>query len=266
MIELLGVRKARGDRVVLDGVDLSVAPGEVLLVTGATGAGKSTLCRLLTAEEAPDAGRISVFGHDLSRLRRRSVALLRRQIGVVTQDLRLIGGRGAVDNVALALEVKGAPRSHARSRAVDVLADVGFHGDLRIPAERLSPGEQQLVAIARALVREPPLLVLDQPTAHLDGAAAAALIALLAGRTGLIASNDGELLAAARYRGWRVVELRDGEAHAIAEAGAGDGSAEVFWAAGVIDVPDIEVEETDIEEEVANVVPFRRNARAGGQE
>ncbi len=270
MIELLGVDKRRGDRTILRGVDLSLAAGELLLITGPTGSGKSTLCRLLTGELAADAGRVSVFGHDLARLSRRSLALLRRRIGVVPQDLRLVADRSALDNVALALEVKGAPRRHALGRAVDLLTDVGFRGEPRTPAGALSPGEQQLVAIARALVREPALLILDQPTAHLDGSAAAGLVALMAGRTGLVASNDGELLAAAGYRGWRVVELRDG---GLRELSAGQAAAEPAVAtepaaaAGSIDVtegPDLAVDEADIQEEIANVVPFPVTARAGG--
>jgi cell division transport system ATP-binding protein len=230
-----------------------------VLVTGPTGAGATTLCRLLTAEEPADDGQVSVFGHDVRRLRAGSIATLRRQIGIVPQDLRLIGGCCALHNVALALEVKGVPRRHARERAVDVLADVGFRADLRAPTGRLSPGERQLVAIARALVREPRLLIMDQPTAHLDGGAASTLVALLAGHTALVATNDGELLAAAGYQGWRVLELRDGTLRDTGAAAAVDttidADGEVTPAGG-----------HEIPVEHANVVPFPVTARAGGSD
>ncbi|HTM20899.1 MAG TPA: ATP-binding cassette domain-containing protein, partial [Kofleriaceae bacterium] len=205
-------------------------------------------------EARADEGRVAVFGRDLARLRPRSIALLRRQLGIVPQDLRLIPDRSALHNVALALELQRAPRRHARARAADVLADVGFPAGLRTRAGRLSPGEQQLVAIARALVREPPLLIMDQPTAHLDGAATSALVALLAGRTALVASNDGELLAAAAYRGWRIVELRDGMLRTV------DATPAAVEVAGMIDTGG------DVPLEIANVVPFPVSARAGGTE
>src|SRR5262245_26890333 len=127
MIALEGVTKRfgrHGEVIALDGVSLTVAEGELVLLTGPSGAGKTTLLRLLFAAARPDAGRVSVFGRDLGRLRRSSIPYLRRNVGVVFQDFKLLPDRTALENVALALEICALPRRPMRQRAADVLASV----------------------------------------------------------------------------------------------------------------------------------------------
>ncbi len=214
MIELRGVHLERADgaggRAVLDGVDLEVGDGEVVVITGPTGSGKSTLLSLLYGAAVADAGQVRLFGHDVRRLRRSSIALLRRRVGVVPQQLRLLADRTAVANVALALEVRGERPRAARLRAAEMLSRVGLAAAVDRPVELLSSGEAQRVAIARAAVGEPALLLLDEPTAHQDDAGRELVIELLSRGSGVAVSSDPELLAAARMRDWPVFELSGG--------------------------------------------------------
>ncbi len=200
----------------LDGVSFVLDRGEFAFLTGPSGSGKSSVLRLAYLEERPTSGRVVVVGEDTSVLSprelARSVPRLRRQLGIVFQDFRLLGDRTAEQNVAFALEVTGAPRAAVRERANDALARVGLAGrGMRLPHE-LSGGEQQRVAIARALVNRPVLLLADEPTGNLDERAAAGVFDLLreihAGGTAvLMATHYAELVARA---GLRTIHLERG--------------------------------------------------------
>ena len=214
----------------LDGVSFALGRGEFAFLTGPSGSGKSSLLKLAYLEERPTSGRVAVAGEDTSQMTDRELARrvphVRRQIGVVFQDFRLLGDRTAEQNVAFALEVTGAPRAGVRERANDALARVGLAGrTTRLPHE-LSGGEQQRVAIARALVNRPVLLLADEPTGNLDDRAAAGVFELLreihAGGTAvLMATHYADLVARA---GLRTIALergrvaRDGVPYAVAPA------------------------------------------------
>ncbi len=214
------------DASALDGVTFSLGRGEFAFLTGPSGSGKSSVLRLAYLEEQPTSGRVVVAGETTSMLTGRALAravpFVRRQLGVVFQDFRLLGDRTAEQNVAFALEVTGAPSAGVRERANDALARVGLAGrGTRLPHE-LSGGEQQRVAIARAIVNRPVLLLADEPTGNLDDRAAAGVFDLLheinAGGTAvLMATHHAELVARA---GLRTIALERGRvAHDGAPAG-----------------------------------------------
>ncbi len=200
MIRLFHVSKSygRGERA-LDDVSFSMEKGEFAFVTGPSGAGKTTLLRLLFAAERPSRGRVLVADHDVSRLRGSSVPILRRNVGVVFQDFKLLPRRTVFDNVAFALEVLGRPRSVIRERVMTVLRQVGLGHRSRSLPIRLSGGEQQRVAIARALVNQPAVLLADEPTGNLDADLAVEIMELFEtvnsrGTTVLFATHDRSLV------------------------------------------------------------------------
>ncbi len=269
MIELRGVHLERADgaggRAVLDGVNLEVGDGEVVVITGPTGSGKSTLLSLLYGAAVAAAGQVRLFGHDVRRLRRSSIALLRRRVGVVPQDLRLLPDRSAVANVALALEVRGERPRAARLRAAEMLSRVGLADAVDRPVELLSQGEAQRVALARAAVGEPALLLLDEPTAHQDDAGRELVVELLSRGHGIAVSTDPELLAAARMRAWRVLELAAGKLVSLdpAPMQLPLTSEDAAAIAGELDAgPDLdEVEITIVDDQSeAEIVPFPRRS------
>jgi cell division transport system ATP-binding protein len=196
----------------LDGVTLAFARGEFAMLTGPSGSGKSTILKLAMFDERPTRGVVETAGLRSDAAAARDVPRLRRQLGVVFQDFRLLPDRTAEQNVAFALEVTGAPRAAVRERAAEALARVGLAGrGPRFPHE-LSGGEQQRVAVARALVNRPLLLLADEPTGNLDDRAAAGVLDLLrevhAGGTAVImATHSADLIARARAR---VVTLERG--------------------------------------------------------
>ena len=218
MIALEGVTKRygrHGEVLALNAIDLAIDEGEFVVLTGPSGAGKTTLLRLIFAAERPDEGRVLLCGRDIGRLRRSSIPYVRRNIGVVFQDFKLVPDRSALDNVAIALEIRAMPRKESRQRAADVLASVGLGYKLDTPPSRLSAGEQQRVAIARALVGEPAILLADEPTGNLDPSLTRELLAVFAdvrqrGTTVLLATHDLGVMAFGRREGWRRIHIEHG--------------------------------------------------------
>lgn len=204
---------ARGARPALDRVDLEVERGEFVFLVGASGSGKSTFLRLVLREERPTAGRIFVAGRDLSTLSTWKVPHLRRQIGTVFQDFRLLPTKTVFENVAFALQVIGKPRHHILTTVPETLELVGLGGkEKRLPHE-LSGGEQQRVAIARAFVNRPAILLADEPTGNLDPTTSVGIMRLLdrinrTGTTVVMATHDDEIVDQMRKR---VIELDAGQ-------------------------------------------------------
>lgn len=204
---------ARGARPALDAVDLEIERGEFVFLVGASGSGKSTFLRLALREERPTAGRIFVAGRDLSTLSAWKVPHLRRQIGVVFQDFRLLPTKTVFENVAFALQVIGKPRHHILTTVPDTLELVGLAGKERRLPHELSGGEQQRVAIARAFVNRPSILLADEPTGNLDPSTSVGIMRLLdrinrTGTTVVMATHDDEIVDQMRKR---VVELDSGQ-------------------------------------------------------
>lgn len=195
LIEFDRVRKAFGAAPpVLREASFTVGRGEFVVLTGSNGAGKSTVLELITGAVAPDGGRVAVAGEEPARLRGAALGALRRAIGIVPQDPRLLADRSVPENVMLPLLVDGLPRKQAAERARSALARVGLAVDASVPAQ-LSASARQLTALARAIVNRPAVLLVDEPTAILDAAAAAELLRLLeqfsrAGMAVLMTSHD----------------------------------------------------------------------------
>ncbi|MFO7178786.1 MAG: cell division ATP-binding protein FtsE [Pseudomonadota bacterium] len=212
------VHKAyRPDAAVLKGLTLEIARGEFVFITGPSGAGKSTLLRLVYAAEGVDSGRILFLGREIGRLAPSSIPYLRRNIGVVFQDFKLVPNWSVFDNVAVPLEVLGLPQRVIRTRVGEVLERVGLAGRGNDSARQLSGGEQQRVAIARAIVGEPAILLADEPTGNLDPVLAIDILGLIedihaTGVTVLFATHDRSLLD---VRPRRVVVLDEGRAHDV---------------------------------------------------
>ena len=199
---------------VLRGMNLVIERGEFVFVTGPRGSGKSTLLRLLYRAETVDDGRILFMGRDVARLREDAVPFLRRNLGIVFQDFKLVASWSVYENVAVALEVIGLPQRLIRARVGEALERVGLAGRGDSPAGVLSGGEQQRVAIARAIVGEPALILADEPTGNLDPQLAIDVLGLFeeiheAGTTVVFATHDRTLL---EVRPRRVVVLDDGKA------------------------------------------------------
>jgi len=196
----------------LQDVSFRVAKGEFLFLTGHSGAGKSTILKLLYAEQRPTHGEVRVSGFVVSSLGRSEIPRLRRRVGVVFQDFRLLEDRTAEQNVAFALEVTGAKSATISSRVTRVLTQVGLASKMKAFPPELSGGEQQRVAIARALVNNPPILLADEPTGNLDERACRGIFKLLrdinvGGTCVVMATHNLELVRQAPYR---TLELRKG--------------------------------------------------------
>jgi cell division transport system ATP-binding protein len=213
MIVFEGVEKVyEPDVGALKGVSFVIEKGEFVFIVGASGSGKSTLVKLLLKEIDPTAGRIVVGGRDLTRLKHSKVPLLRRNVGCVFQDFKLLPSRTAADNVAYALKVQGESRASIRRKVPEVLNMVGLAHKMNSMPDELSGGEQQRVSIARAVVNHPPLLVCDEPTGNLDPDTSVGIMQLLyrinrAGTTILMVTHDREMVDKMRKR---VIALEEG--------------------------------------------------------
>jgi cell division transport system ATP-binding protein len=196
----------------LERVSLVIEKGEFVFVVGPSGSGKSTLVRLLLKELEPTSGRIIVGGRDLGRLKRSKVPHLRRNVGCVFQDFKLLPNRTAAENVAYALKVQGESRTAIRRKVPEVLTLVGLAEKMNSRPDELSGGEQQRVSIARAFVNHPPLLICDEPTGNLDPDTSVGIMQLLyrinrSGTTILMVTHDREMVDKMRKR---VIALEDG--------------------------------------------------------
>jgi cell division transport system ATP-binding protein len=214
IVEFTGVTRAYGSRLALDDVHLTLAPGELAFLVGPSGAGKTTLLKLINREVRPTKGEVWVDGLAAHHLKASRVNELRRRVGVVFQDYKLLPKLTAKENVALALQVSDLRVSdqEASDRAIDALEAVGLGDRGGAMPHELSGGQQQRVAVARAVVRQPPLLIADEPTGNLDQETAWGIMDLLAdvatfGITVLIATHNAEIVTRLQRR---VLTLVDG--------------------------------------------------------
>jgi cell division transport system ATP-binding protein len=197
----------------LERINLHVEPKEFVIVVGASGAGKSTLLKLLTREEKPSSGKIIVGGVDYDKLKDKEIPLLRRKIGVVFQDFKLLPNKSVFENVSFALEIVGMGKREIQHTVPRVLDIVGLKGkEERMPLE-LSGGERQRVAIARAIVRQPKILIADEPTGNLDPKHAWDVIRVLEkinkyGTTVLLTTHNQEIVNRLNRR---VITIKDGK-------------------------------------------------------
>ena len=196
---------AQPNKPALDGVSLDIYPGEFVFVVGHSGSGKSTLLKLLTRELRATSGKVIVAGQDLTKLRDRKVPYLRRQIGTVYQDFKLLPDKTVYENVAFALECIGKPRAVIKVQVPETLRLVGLAEKMDNYPDQLSGGEQQRVSVARAMVNRPPLLVCDEPTGNLDPAISLGIMRLLdrinrTGTTVVMATHDREMVDSMRRR------------------------------------------------------------------
>lgn len=208
----LGMSYGR-DRAVLTNISFSLVKGEFVYVTGTSGAGKSTLLRLLYGAERPTSGTISIGGSNVSRCNYISLAQLRRKLGLVFQDFKLLPQRNIFDNVALPLEIQGKGQGEISKRVIQSLNYVGLEHKMRILPQQLSAGEQQRVAIARALIVDPVLLLADEPTGNIDPEHTSGILELFKGAnargtTILMATHDYSLLRRTPRRTLHLVEGR----------------------------------------------------------
>ena len=222
MIRLTHVSQRYGAQVALDDVNFEVNAGDFCVVLGPSGAGKTSLLRLLTMEALPISGQVQVGSFVSGRLGRGARAELRRTLGVVFEDFKLLGDRNLFENVALALRIHGVWDQVTLERRVDeALAQVGLPGRARAYPRELSAGQKQRAGVARAIVNRPHLVLADEPTGNLDPAAGEEILDLLfaihrAGTTILLATNNQDLADRLATRGARRVEIKDG---ALVEGG-----------------------------------------------
>jgi cell division transport system ATP-binding protein len=206
------VKEYKGIVKALDGITLDIEKGEFVFVVGPSGSGKSTFMKLLTKEEEPTGGEVFVAGKDLSSLPRWRVPYLRRNVGCVFQDFKLLPNKTVFENVAFALEVIGRPKALVQRQVPQILELVGLGEKLDRFPDELSGGEQQRVSIARAFVNRPLILIADEPTGNLDPTTSVGIMRLLdrinrTGTTVVMATHDHAIVDSMRRR---VVELESG--------------------------------------------------------
>ena len=215
-----------GGQLALNRVNFNVAPGEMVFLTGHSGAGKSTMLKLISLMERPSVGKVRINGHDLSSITRSDIAYIRRDIGMIFQNHQLLMDKTVFDNVALPLVIEGYPRKQIYSRVHAALDRVGLlHKQNNFPST-LSGGEQQRVGIARAVVNRPPIILADEPTGNLDPALSLEILKLFedfnqAGASVFIATHDLGLIARMHYR---TLTLKNGQMinDGLTERGGGE--------------------------------------------
>jgi cell division transport system ATP-binding protein len=224
MIELVDVSldHPRGGAPLVTEGNLRVQRGEVVMIVGAGGVGTSRLVAAALGEARTSGGRIEIAGHDVAKLRRASLRLLRRRIGIVPQDLCLLEDRSAQLNVVLPLEIDGIPRSMSVVRANEVLAKVGLESEASLPVDCLAASARQRVAVARALVREPELVIADHPTSLQDAEGAALVCntledAAFGGAAVLVLGRDPALRELADRLRWRQFALVNSRLQRLSE-------------------------------------------------
>lgn len=213
MIRMTNVEKTYENGThALNGISFEIQDGEFVFLVGPSGSGKSTIIKLLTGELVPSRGRVMINGFSMSNITRRQIPLMRRTVGVIFQDFRLIGNKTVYDNLSLAMRAVGASAREIKSRIPYVLGLVGLDGKGRRFPDELSGGEQQRVAIARALVNNPSTIVADEPTGNLDPARSFEIMALLQeinnlGTTVLVVTHEKNLV---ELFAKRVIAIDDG--------------------------------------------------------
>jgi cell division transport system ATP-binding protein len=213
VIRLTSVSKIYPNGVsALKDVSFHIPKGQFVFLTGHSGAGKSSILRLIIAEEKPSHGDVRVSGFPINKLSKKDIPRLRRKLGIVFQDFRLLEYRNVEDNVGFALEVTGTRPDQIPSRVIRVLTQVGLASKAKVYPKELSGGEQQRVALARALVNDPAILIADEPTGNLDERATRSIFQLLkeinAGGTVVVMATHN--LALVRDTNYRVIELKGG--------------------------------------------------------
>jgi cell division transport system ATP-binding protein len=217
IVELQDVTVSFDGQRVLDRVSFSMKAGEFVYLVGQTGAGKSSLLRLLYIDLKPERGVVHVAGYASNTVRNRQIPYLRRKLGVVFQDFKLLDDRDVSDNVAFALYITKTKRSDIKRKVLMALADVGLSHKRSHRVHELSGGEQQRVVIARAIVNDPPVLLADEPTGNLDPTSSAEIMDVLGkinmrGTAVLMATHNYELVR--KYKA-RIVQLKEGKLHEV---------------------------------------------------
>jgi cell division transport system ATP-binding protein len=224
VIRLQNVYKEYGGRPALVNVNLHIGLGEFAFLVGPSGAGKSTLMRLLYREEKPTRGTVLVGGVDITKLRSWQIPLLRRRLGIVFQDYKLLQQQSVFDNVAYIMRALGVDEKEVAKRVASALCVVGLEHKQRALPEELSGGEQQRVGIARAIVNGPPILLADEPTGNLDPQTSLEIVQLLKGisergTTVLISTHDHLIVDSMRQR---VISVKQGQVIADVDKGVYD--------------------------------------------
>ncbi|BCS53672.1 cell division ATP-binding protein FtsE [Geobacter sp. SVR] len=206
MIQLHNVSLSyQNDATALNGINLRIEKGEFIFLTGPSGAGKTTLLRLLYGALKPTSGQVLIDGQNISRMTSSQIPLLRRSIGIVFQDFKLLPNRTVFENVAITLEVLGWGRADVGKKVMHILKQMGMESKYNLIPQRLSGGEQQRVALARALVNDPKILLADEPTGNLDEANKNQILAIfkdanVRGTTVVVATHDRRLIEGSQKR------------------------------------------------------------------
>ena len=271
-IELVDVRldhpRGASSPPLVTNASLGVAPGEVVVIVGAAGVGTSRIVAAALGEAPCAEGRIEVLGRDVAKLRRSSLRLLRRRIGIIPQDLCLLEDRSAQLNVVLPLEIDGVPRAVSIARAAEVLAAMGLEDEASLPVDCLSASARQRVAVARSLVRDPELILADHPTSWQDAVGAERVCeafyeaAVGRGASVVVFGRDPALRAIAERNKWRQMAIIDGRLMAMEEL-ANQAIDDVLVAIDSIPVP-ITQEDDDDDSAIPNLVRFPITARTAG--